>query len=133
MDICIIDTSAVVAIYALEPDALLFRDVLRTASQRILPVCCLVEFCALQRLGGARDVWIREFMDDPSVSIPPMTREIAFLAADAALRYGRGTGQRAHLNFGDCMSYAHAIHFRAPLLFKGDDFTFTDVEVALQQ
>lgn len=48
-------------------------------------------------------------------------------ARDAFLRYGRGRGHPARLNLCDCMSYALAVTRNAPLLFKGDDFTHTDV------
>jgi ribonuclease VapC len=46
-------------------------------------------------------------------------------------RYGKGTGHRARLNFGDCFSYAFAKRLKAPLLFKGEDFSKTDIEAAL--
>ena len=48
------------------------------------------------------------------------------LARDAYLRYGKGMNV-AGLNFGDCFSYALAKDSGEPLLFKGDDFTHTDV------
>jgi len=53
------------------------------------------------------------------------------MAADAAVRYGRGSGHKARLNFGDCLSYAIAKHLNVPLLYKGDDFSHTDIESAL--
>ena len=46
------------------------------------------------------------------------------------MRYGRATGHRARLNFGDCISYATAVIAGEPLLFKGNDFIHTDVMVA---
>lgn len=52
-------------------------------------------------------------------------------ALDAFRRFGRGTGHAAHLNCGDCFSYALARENAAPLLFKGGDFGHTDVEKAL--
>ena len=44
--------------------------------------------------------------------------------------FGRGSGHPAGLNFGDCFAYALAKAKREPLLFKGEDFSFTDVERA---
>jgi ribonuclease VapC len=44
--------------------------------------------------------------------------------------YGKGHG--AALNFGDCFSYALAKSLDAPLLFKGDDFSRTDIRPALE-
>lgn len=61
-------------------------------------------------------------------------RKIAFdgalesYASDAYSRFGKGR-HPAKLNFGDCMAYAVAKHFDAPLLFKGNDFQQTDVLV----
>ena len=130
---CVTDTSAIVAIYARELDEDDFLDAIARAEDRLLPATWIVEFPALQRLGGGRTEWIKAFMAAMAIRVPPMTDAIAFLAADAALRFGRGTRNRAHLNFGDRMSFAHAIHLQAPLPFKGDDFTFTDVEAALQR
>ena len=49
---------------------------------------------------------------------------------EAAMRFGKGR-HRAKLNFGDCFSYALAKASGLPLLFKGDDFTQTDIESAL--
>jgi ribonuclease VapC len=51
------------------------------------------------------------------------------LAVDAYNRFGKGTGHGAGLNFGDCFSYALAKAFSEPLLFKGNDFSRTDIDV----
>ena len=57
------------------------------------------------------------------------------VAGDAALRaylaFGRGV-HRAGLNLGDCFAYALAKQLDAPLLYKGDDFSVTDIRPALQ-
>jgi ribonuclease VapC len=45
---------------------------------------------------------------------------------DAYLRFGKGRHPAA-LNFGDCFSYALAASTRQPLLFKGNDFSRTDI------
>lgn len=52
-------------------------------------------------------------------------------AVDAFMRFGRGRGHSAKLNFGDCMAYALAKSLNAPLLYKGDDFAQTDIRSAL--
>jgi ribonuclease VapC len=52
------------------------------------------------------------------------------LARDAYRRYGKGY-HRAALNFGDCCAYALAAASGEPLLFKGDDFTHTDIRKVL--
>ncbi len=64
------------------------------------------------------------------IQIEPVTVEQARIAREAYRRYGRGSGHRAHLNFGDCFAYALAKARDEPLLFKGDDFSHTDIEAA---
>ncbi len=56
----------------------------------------------------------------------------AILARDAWRRFGKGSGHKAQLNFGDCMAYALAKQQNQPLLFKGNDFSQTDIEPALK-
>ena len=63
--------------------------------------------------------------------VPAFSAEMTAIAAEAADRYGRGSRHPARLNFGDCLSYAVAKDFGAPLLYKGDDFVHTDIECAL--
>lgn len=60
------------------------------------------------------------------VAIPPEARRIAI---EAHARYGKGRHPAA-LKFGDCFAYACARHARSPLLYKGDDFSRTDIEAA---
>ena len=60
-----------------------------------------------------------------------MTEEHAELAIDAYDNYGKGRGRKAKLNLGDCFSHALAKATGLPLLFKGNDFTHTDLPAAL--
>lgn len=71
--------------------------------------------------GFLRDIGARE------IALPAGLHQTAL---DAAKSYGRFVGHPAKLNFGDCFSYACAKHLKSPLLFVGDDFAQTDVEVA---
>ena len=57
---------------------------------------------------------------------------LAETARSAHRRHGRGSGQPAQLNYGDCMAYALAKQMDEPLLFKGNDFVHTDITPALQ-
>ena len=61
------------------------------------------------------------------IEVVPITEDIAHRAVAAFERYGKGRGSAANLNFGDCLSYACAQAHGAPLLFKGGDFTQTDI------
>ncbi len=65
------------------------------------------------------------------LAIAPVTEAQARIARQAYRQYGKGSGHKAQLNFGDCFSYALAKEQNKPLLFKGNDFAQTDVEVAL--
>lgn len=127
----VVDTSAIVSIYTREPDAESIAAKIIMTPYPVLPAPCLVEFCLLNKLGGDRILWLQTFIPKYRISVAPMPSEIAWLAAEAATRFGRGSGHPAKLNFGDCMSYAFARHLGAPLLFKGDDFAHTDIPVAL--
>ena len=71
------------------------------------------------------------FMRRAGIAIEPVTEEQALIARQAYADFGKGR-HPAGLNFGDCFSYALAKAFREPLLFKGNDFSRTDVEAALR-
>ena len=63
--------------------------------------------------------------------IEPVTVEQARIARQAYRDYGKGSGHPAGLNFGDCFSYALAREKREPILFKGEDFSKTDLRAAV--
>lgn len=65
-----------------------------------------------------------------SIEIVETTVEQAHMARHAYSTYGKGR-HPARLNLGDCFAYALAKSRRMPLLFKGDDFTKTDIEAAI--
>ena len=124
---CVIDTSAIVVMFSREPEAEAMAIRMGNSPNRIVPPSCIVEFCMLRRIGRNLDRWIADFIDEYEVAVLPLTAEIAWMAAVAAKRFGRGSGHRANLNFGDCMSYAIARVADAPLLYKGNDFVLTDI------
>ena len=68
-------------------------------------------------------------MSEASITVLPFGEEHYLLAVDAWQRFGRGR-HPACLNFGDCLSYATAKLAGQPLLCVGDDFAFTDLELA---
>jgi ribonuclease VapC len=65
------------------------------------------------------------------IEVVPVSVEQARIARAAYRDFGRGSGHPAGLNFGDCFAYALAIDRDETLLFKGDDFSHTDVRSAL--
>ncbi len=82
--------------------------------------------------GGGAEALQRfdRFLVDFDIDIVPFTKDHAQHARAARLLYGKP--HKAELNFGDCMVYGVAKHEREPLLFKGNDFSHTDIEPALK-
>jgi ribonuclease VapC len=72
-----------------------------------------------------------ELVEAAGLSVEPVTREQARIAREAYRDFGKGSGHKACLNFGDCFAYALAKPTGEPLLFKGADFICTDVTAAL--
>jgi ribonuclease VapC len=127
----IIDTSALVAILDQEPDAEPIARALILTPERILSAATLLEIGIVMQArrgdDGARDLDL--LLAKLRVEIAPFTARQAEIARKAFRRYGRGRHD-AKLNFGDCFAYALAKDRSAPLLFKGDDFSRTDVIAA---
>ncbi len=71
-----------------------------------------------------------ELIKIAKISIEPVTETQAKLAREAYRDFGKGSGHPAGLNFGDCFAYALAREMGEPLLFKGNDFTHTDISPA---
>jgi ribonuclease VapC len=126
----ILDTSALIAILDREPEA---ERIVRAiaSSERTMSAANLVEAgIVLQaRRGddGSRDLDL--LLAKLKVEIAPFTARQAEIARKAFRRYGRGR-HGARLNLGDCFAYALAKDTSAPLLFKGNDFSQTDVIAA---
>jgi ribonuclease VapC len=106
----------------------------RAASRRRISAANFLETAIV--IDGSRDpVASRRFDDLPrvaQVAIEPVTETQARVARDAYRDFGRGSGHPARLNFGDCFAYALARETAEPLLFKGDDFSLTDIASALE-
>ena len=126
----VIDTSAIAAILFDEPDAAALEGKIADDPVRLMSAATFLEATIVieARLGdpGGRefDLWLHR----AEVEIFPVDAEQADIARRAWRRYGRGR-HPAGLNYGDCFSYALAATHDEPLLFKGDDFTKTDVKV----
>ena len=71
-----------------------------------------------------------ELIARTGIAIEPLDREQAEIARAAYRDFGKDGGHPASLDFGDCFAYALARARREPLLFKGDDFSHTDVAIA---
>jgi ribonuclease VapC len=62
-----------------------------------------------------------------------VTEEQARISREAYRDFGKGSGHPAQLNFGDCFAYALAKVTGERLLFKGSNFTHTDIAAALEE
>ena len=125
----VVDSSAWVAILRDETDAPTLLETISNATTVRLSAASYVEVGAV--VDAARDPIASRRFDELlelfQVVIEPVTPGQARRARDAYRDFGRGSGHPARLNFGDVFSYALATDLRAPLLFKGADFTHTDV------
>lgn len=79
-----------------------------------------------ETLLGARDL-IDRFIVEIGAEDVVIGEDIGSQAIDASARYGKAVGHQAQLNFGDCFAYACAKSLNVPLLYKGNDFPFTDL------
>ncbi len=130
-----VDSSAIVAMLAAEPDAPALAAKLESERERICAGHVILEASiVLATILGVSptvaDGLVTRVLREADVGIVPITEEIAHISVAAFERYGRGRRTRAKLNFGDCLSYACAKAHRARLLFKGNDFDHTDIAKA---
>ncbi len=129
----IVDSSAILAIMLQEPDSDAYLDAVMTAPVRRMSVANWLEATMVVDGRGTDNAIARfeEFMDGARIELVPVSLGQATIARRAWRVYGRGN-HRARLNYGDCFAYALAKETGEPLLFKGDDFSQTDIESALK-
>jgi ribonuclease VapC len=128
----IVDSSALIAIMRLEPEAAAIANALEKAKTLRISAGTLLETFIIAdgyrspKLSARFD----EIVEHPRFVVEPVTVEQARIARQAYRDYGRGSGHPANLNFGDCFSYALARDKHEPLLYTGDDFAHTDIRPA---
>jgi ribonuclease VapC len=129
----IVDSSALIAILAGEPDAEELNDVLSGAVRPALSVANYLEAAIVLDRHPARRAGekLDRYLVTGQVELADVTESQARIARAAYRNFGRGTGHPAGLNFGDCFAYALAIDRDESLLYKGNDFNHTDVRRAL--
>ena len=129
----VIDTSAILTILFNEPERQRFAALLEAAEVRLVSAVTRVEAAFViegRHKDAGRERLDRFFrMSDPE--IVPVTPEQAEIAVEAFRRFGRGRHPAA-LNIGDCFCYALAKATGEPLLFKGGDFSRTDIVSAME-
>ena len=124
----VIDTSALIALLELEPEAPDVAEAIESDPVRLVSAGTVLEasIVVLVRRGedGTRELDL--LLDKARIEVVPVTPEHVALGRDAYARFGKGR-HPASLNFGDCFAYALAMASGEPLLFKGEDFPMTDV------
>jgi ribonuclease VapC len=139
-----VDASVIVAILNKEPGWEELEKQL-SAARRPVYVSPLVRFEAVHGLARAAaenikqntkatpDIiaLVRGLVDDFATEIAAqdimISVDIGNGAIDASMKYGKALGHKADLNFGDCFAYACAKANRLALLYKGNDFSLTDL------
>lgn len=124
----IIDTSAVIAILAGEPDAAQYAQLIEQDPTPQIGTATLLEASIVltRWFGDAAEAALDAFVRESGAEIVAFDLPQLRAAQDAYRRFGKGRHPAA-LNFGDCMSYALARVCDEALLFKGDDFAQTDI------
>jgi ribonuclease VapC len=128
----VVDSSALLAILQDEPERRAMIETLESADRRCLSVVNLVEASVVieTRRGPAAARLLDTLVERAGIEVVGVDLEQGELARRAFARYGKGR-HAAGLNFGDCFAYALARAFGESLLFKGNDFSQTDVVPAL--
>jgi ribonuclease VapC len=128
----VVDTSALVALLSMEPESARLAAALESDAVRLVSAATVVESSLIieSRYGSAGGRELDLLIAKAGLSVESVTREQADVAREAWRRYGKGR-HSAGLNFGDCFSYSLAKVTGEPLLFKGNDFTHTDLSAAL--
>ena len=124
-----VDTSAMLAILVAEEEAPAFRDLMGEAGRALVSAGTAIEFAAVASRDDDLFAAALAFLNEPFIDIEPVSAAQAAVAAEAYRRYGKGH-HPAGLNLGDIFAYALARERGVPLLFKGDDFSQTDIEDA---
>ncbi|MBP8949997.1 MAG: type II toxin-antitoxin system VapC family toxin [Candidatus Promineofilum sp.] len=127
----ILDSSAVVALFLKEQGHELLRHKIGTATFIGISAATLVETALVLSARLNRDMRgsLARFIEESGAIVIPFTESHYSLAVSAWLKYGKGRHPAA-LNFGDCLAYAAARAAGMPLLFVGDDFPQTDLQLA---
>lgn len=134
----VVDSSAIIAILFNEPRAPALAARLAEDPDRVMSAASYVETGTV--LAGRRQgnklraiVELDQFLDEAGIAIRAIDPDQARTALRARIKHGKGMGHGGLLNFGDAFSYALAQTLNAPLLFVGDDFGTTDVQVAVAE
>lgn len=124
----VVDTSALIAVAAEEPEAAACEAVL-TANDVMISAATLAETLVVAKRKNVEDS-LQALFGGLGLEVIEISEALAVLAAEAYGRWGKGF-HPARLNYGDCFSYALAELYDCPLLYVGQDFARTDIRSAL--
>ena len=129
----VVDSSALIAVLLEEPERQAFQDIIDSDERCVLSAVNAHETaCVLRgRHGVAAVARFWRWLIDNEIEIASFDEVQVRAAAVAFDRYGKGIDPNARLNLADCAAYALARTMNCPLLFKGNDFTETDVKACL--
>ena len=124
----VIDTSALLAILFNEPERRSFTELIEAAERRVLSAANFVEASMIleSRYGADGVRALDRLLSAAKVDIASVDSAHAIAAREAFRQFGKGR-HSAGLNFGDCFAYALAKCSAETLLFKGNDFSQTDI------
>lgn len=127
----VVDTSALLAIFFREREGAVFAGAIRNELDPLVSAASMLETGIVLdgRIAADATPDLDAFIAGTGLIVEPVTADHARLARAAYRTYGKGN-HRANLNFGDCFAYALAKATDRPLLFKGNDFSHTDVVAA---
>ena len=130
----VIDTSAIVAILQDEPERLTFIEAINSVIYKNLSAVSFVETSQIifSRYEAKGIQELDNFIGKADIKIRSVDEAQALIARRAFQEFGKGR-HPAQLNFGDCFTYALAKLLNQPLLFKGEDFSKTDINRFLME
>ena len=129
----VVDSSALIALLSRESDAALYATAMSETDGPLISAATLLEtgIVMMNRYGQKATRKVYDLLQEADFRVENVTPQHAQLALDAYALYGKGRRSTAGLNYGDCFSCALAKATGLPLLFKGRDFSGTDVEPVL--
>lgn len=129
----VVDTSALIAILDEEEDAQRYAQAIIEGDTPFVSAATVLEtgIVMLNRHGSRGVRKVHALLQEAGFQVQDVTAQQAQFALEAYVSYGKGRKNAAGLNYGDCFSYALAKATGLPLLYKGRDFSGTDIESVL--
>ncbi len=128
----VVDTSAIAAIAFAEAEREAFSHAIQQADKALISTVSVVEVRMVVhgRRGQRAVVLVDDLLRLPMFEVVAPSPAEMDAAYAAFVAFGKGSGHPAGLNFGDVFSYSLAKVRGLPLLFKGNDFSQTDIASA---